>query len=132
MGFQRKISNVEQSSHTLDISTADAIYENAGNKVTITITDGAGETGSSILSILMIALQCDFEKKTENGIEKTDYLNGKKAILKEEKNFEKKQITKSSIQYIARNRYAVSLSSEILKLDELKKFNQHLKLDQLP
>lgn len=133
LNYVRTEYHNEQSNATMDIIVGDATYTNNDKKINITITDGAGETGSNMISIMMFALHSDIRKNDENGIEETGFLNGKKAIFKVEK-LTDNNLSKTiySIQYIARDRYAISLNSEHAKIDELKKINQYLKIDQLP
>ena len=133
LSFVRTEYHNEQSNTTMDIVIGDATYNDHDKKINVTITDGAGETGSAMVSIMMIALHSDIKKIHDNGFEETGILHGRRAIFKEERLIKDNSSKIScSIQYITRDRYAISLSSDHIKLDELKKFNQYLKLDQLP
>ena len=132
LDFQRGKYTSQQSYNAMNFVFGDATYLNKEKTINITITDGAGETGSAMVSIIMLALHSNVNKRNAQGFEETGVLNGKRAIFKEEILQGNNKQKLYSIQYITRDRYAISISSKQVDLNELKKFNQHLKLDQLP
>ena len=104
----------------MNMSSAESSYNNedSSKKLNLQIMDGAGETGSSVVSMLMMSLNMDREKITENGFEKSKEIKGMKAMISENKNGE---ITNSEIQMIANNRYLVTLKGDGIPAEELEK-----------
>lgn len=104
----------------MNMSSAESSYNNedSSKKLNLQIMDGAGETGSAVVSMLMMSLNMDREKITENGFEKSKEVKGMKAMISENKNGE---ITNSEIQMIANNRYLVTLKGDGIPAEELEK-----------
>lgn len=104
----------------MNMSSAESSYKNedSSKKVNLQIMDGAGETGSAVVSMLMMSLNMDREKITETGFEKSKEIKGMKAMVSENKNGE---IPNSEIQMIANNRYLITLKGDGISAEELEK-----------
>ncbi|MFW2137162.1 hypothetical protein ACK2M7_12930 [Chryseobacterium sp. TY4] len=102
----------------MGLASAEAKYsDNANKNVEISIMDGAGEAGSGMLAMLMMALKAESEKTSAEGYEKTTNFNNVRASISEKKNGD---IMESEIQYLLKNRYAVKIEGEGYTLDQLK------------
>ncbi|QDP86459.1 hypothetical protein FNJ88_13180 [Chryseobacterium sp. SNU WT5] len=118
IGLKRTELTVGDNS-MLNLSSAEAKFSDKENKeVKLEILDGAGETGSAMVSMLMMGLNMNKEKITETGFERSEDINGGKAIVSEDKNGEN---ISSKIQMMIKNRYLLTLSGEGLSYEELKK-----------
>lgn len=103
----------------MGLASATAMYgENSGKNINITIMDGAGETGSAVISLLLMGLQAESEKTIPEGFEKVTKFNNHKAMLSQ-RQYENSEI-ESSIQYIINKRYSVKIEGHGYSLDELK------------
>ena len=117
LGLTRKELSVGDNA-MMNLATAEAKYADEENKrIKVDIIDGAGETGSAMVSIMMMGLNVDKEKTTEFGFEKSTEINGVKSIVSETKNGE--GVT-SEIQTVLKNRYLVTLNADGFSYDELK------------
>ena len=117
LGLKRKELSVGDNS-MMNLSTTEGKYANDENKrIKVEIIDGAGETGSAMVSIMIMGLNVNKEKTTESGFEKSTEINGVKSIVSEDKNGEKIQ---SKIQTVLKNRYLVTLSADGFSYEELK------------
>ena len=119
LGLKRSEFSVGDAS-MMNLSSAEAKYKNEdGSKsMTLEIMDGAGETGSAMVSILMMGLNMNKEKQTETGFEKTTEIDGMKALVSEEKREDK---VSSKIQIIAKTRYLLTISGRGFSYEELSK-----------
>lgn len=114
------------------MSAVDAEYgpENADTtkRINIGIMDGAGETGSAIVSLLAMTLSMDAESDSNGTKSKTTEINGIRAMTEETKS---DQTVRSSIKYIVKDRYSVSLSGEGYSLSELEAFMKNINTSSL-
>ncbi len=118
LGLKRKELSVGDNA-MMNISTAEAIYTDDNNKrIKVEIIDGAGETGSTMVSIMMTGLNSDTDKTTETGFEKSTEINGVKSIVSENKDGER---INSQIQTVLKNRYLLTLYANGLTFNELQK-----------
>lgn len=104
----------------VNMSSAESSYKNedSSKKINLQIMDGAGETGSAIVSMLMMGLNMNREKITETGFEKSTEIKGMKALVSENKSGD---FTNSEIQMIAKDRYLITLRGDGLTYEELEK-----------
>ena len=116
MGLKRVELSVGDAS-MMNLVSAEAKYKGEDKRIELQIMDGAGETGSAMVSILMMGINVDKEKITETGFEKSAEINGMKAIVSEDKNGES---INSKIQMIAKNRYLLTLTGSGVSYEELK------------
>ena len=118
LGLKRKELSVGDNA-MMNISTAEAIYADDDNKrIKVEIIDGAGETGSTMVSIMMTGLNSDTDKTTETGFEKSTEINGVKSIVSENKNGKR---INSQIQTVLKNRYLLTLYADGFTYNELQK-----------
>ena len=118
LGLKRKELSVGDNA-MMNISTAEAIYADDDNKrIKVEIIDGAGETGSTMVSIMMTGLNADTDKTTETGFEKSTEINGVKSIVSENKNGKR---INSQIQTVLKNRYLLTLYADGFTYNELQK-----------
>ena len=118
LGLKRKELSVGDNA-MMNISTAEAIYTDDNNKrIKVEIIDGAGETGSTMVSIMMTGLNSDTDKTTETGFEKSTEINGVKSIVSENKNGKR---INSQIQTVLKNRYLLTLYADGFTYNELQK-----------
>ena len=128
LGLKRSEFSVGDAS-MMNLVSAEAKYKDENNKrIDLQIMDGAGETGSGMVSIMMMGLNVTKEKVTETGFEKSEVINGMKAIISENKNGEN---IDSEIQLIAKDRYLLTLKGDGITLDELKKALAEFNISQL-
>lgn len=113
----------------MQISSAEAKYADDNRSISYTIMDGAGESGSGMMSILMLSLKADSEKETESGFEKTMIIKGNKALVSQKNVGER---TNSSMKFVQNNRYMIDLSGNNFTLDELTKVLNEIQFDKLP
>ena len=117
LGLKRKELSVGDNA-MMNLSTAEAKYsDDDGNRVKVEIVDGAGETGSAMVSIMMMGLNVNKEKTTEFGFEKSTEINGVKSIVSERKEGEN---INSEIQTVLKNRYLVTLKADGFSYEQLK------------
>lgn len=117
LGLKRKELSVGDNA-MMNLSTAEAKYADDANKrIKVEIIDGAGETGSAMVSIMMMGLNVNKEKTTETGFEKSTEINGTKSIVSQDKNGEE---INSKIQTVLKNRYLVTLTADGFTYEELK------------
>ncbi|MFC6267820.1 hypothetical protein [Frigoriflavimonas asaccharolytica] len=117
MGMKRTSISVGDNS-MIQMSSAEAEYTGEENKkVKITVMDGAGETGSAMISMMKMGLATNSEKTTDTSFEKMGEFNGVKASIKERN---KDTFVDSEIQYILKSRFLVTIEGNGYTTDELK------------
>jgi len=113
----------------MSMSSADAKYSGENKNIEINMIDGAGEAGSSVISIMLMTLNADMEKTTENGFEKTAQINGNKAFVSQNTNGD---AVSSEIKYIAKGRYMITASADGFTVDELAEAVKGIDISKLP
>ena len=128
LGLKRRELSVGDNA-MMNLSTAEAKYADDNNKrIKVEIIDGAGETGSAMVSIMMIGLNVNKEKTTETGFEKSTEINGVKSIVSEDKNGDR---INSKIQTVLKNRYLLTLNADGFTYNELQKSLGELNMSAL-
>lgn len=113
----------------MGISSADATYVNTADKhIEVKIVDGAGESGSAIISIIMLGLSIDQESIEGTKTKKSEEIDGVKYLNENDTNPEN---PRSSITFIHNDRYQVVVEGSKIGLDELKSFLQKIDLSKL-
>lgn len=111
------------------INTVEAEYGEDGVKyVKVLIMDGAGEAGSAVVSLLSMTLSMDTESESNGKVSKTTEVNGVRSQTEESKT---EQSIDSSIKFIYKDRYSVSLDGRGYSLSELEDFKKSLNLSLL-
>lgn len=128
-GLKRKNLSIGNAG-AVNLSNASANYSNEDGSKTfdLEIMDGAGETASSIVSLMFLGLSAEREEITETGFEKIEDLGDNRAIVSEEKNGE---IKDSKIQTIHDKRFLVNLNGSGIDLEELKTIFKSINLSSL-
>lgn len=117
LGLKRFELSVGDAS-MMNLVSAEARYKDENNnRIELQLMDGAGETGSAMVSMMMLGLNVDKDKITETGYEKSADIDGMHAIISEDKDGEN---VRSKIQLIAKNRYLMTLDGTGLSYEELK------------
>jgi len=117
---------------TVGLSAIDAEYglesDDTTKRINIGIMDGAGESGSAIVSLLAMGLSMDTESESNGTKSKTTEINGIRAMTEETKI---DQTVRSSIKYIVKDRYSINLSGEGYSLAELEAFMKNINTSSL-
>ncbi len=104
-----------------EIRMGEAEYESEnGKKILLSIIDGAGETGSSMIALARLGFTQDFEEQNERGYKKSTIINGYKATEEVEKDGYNNSET-SKIELLIANRFLISIEGDQVSLNELKK-----------
>lgn len=127
-GLKRMSFNVG-SGQMMGMNTAEADYSDDQNKsIDLTVMDGAGEAGSSVVGIYMMTLSVDREEQTESGYSKTAKINGHRANVTENKGDD---WVESEISTLVADRYLITLKGTGVALGELEKAFNELPLNKL-
>lgn len=112
------------------VSTIEAEYGADDNSKTfkVMIMDGAGETGSAVISLLSMTLSMDTESEADGKVTKTTEINGVRTQTEDSKS---EQSANSSIKFLYKDRYSVSLDGNGYSLSELESFKKALDLSAL-
>lgn len=110
------------------LSSIDATYGDDSKYVKVGVMDGAGETGSALVSLMAMTLSMDSESESDGTKTKTTTVNGIRSVTEETKT---DQSTRSSIKYLYKNRYSISLDGEGYTLEELGAFMKGLNTSAL-
>jgi len=100
------------------------------NSISLSIIDGAGETGSAMVTLAKLGFARGFEEQTDRGYKKSTIINGYKA-LEEVKKDSYSDVVNTKIDFIVANRFLISIKGESIPLDELKKAINELNLKDL-
>ena len=133
--FPETLAGMKRSSFTvgeaqmMGMNSGQATYSNDdGKSVAVSIMDGAGETGASMVAMYAITLAMETEQQTENGYTKTTKFDGNRATVSENKYDD---TFNSEITTLVSNRYLVSLKGSGLSLNELEKVYNEINLKSL-
>lgn len=110
------------------MSTIEAEYGDDIKDVKINIMDGAGESGSAIVSLMSMTLSMDTESESNGTKTKTTVIDGIRSITEETKT---DQSVRSSIKYIYKDRYSISLDGTGYSLQELEGFMKSINTSAL-
>jgi hypothetical protein len=110
------------------MSSIEAEYGDDTKDVKINIMDGAGESGSALVSLMAMTLNMDTESESNGTITKTANINGIRAITEDTKS---DQSVRSSIKYIYKDRYSISLDGTGYTLQELEQFMKNINASTL-
>jgi len=108
---------------TTGLSSIDATYGDDTKYVKVGVMDGAGETGSALVSLMAMTLSMDSESESNGTKTKTTEVNGIRSVTEETKT---DQSVRSSIKYLYKDRYSISLEGEGYSLSELEGFMKSL------
>lgn len=124
-----KVSVHYKSSMFGKTSFCEVTYENEEEHyVKLKITDGAGKTGSMVVSAALASMNPNSRKLTQDDAPDIIVLGNRKAIAKQSNH----NIVQSSLSFPVHNRYWVVLSGYGFDLKALKKAYQELDFSKLP
>lgn len=127
-GLKRKSFNAGGLSAVGGLSSIDAEYGDDNKYVKVGIMDGAGETGSAMVSLLSLSLSMDTESENADTKTKTTEINGIRTLTEDTKRDES---VSSSIKFLYKDRYSISLDGTGYTLKELEAFMQGLNTSAL-
>ncbi len=95
-----------------DVSMGEAEYESEnGAFISLSIIDGAGETGSAMVTLARLGFARDFEEQTDRGYRKSTTIKGYKAVEEVEKDpYDNRETSK--IDLMVGNRFLISLEGD--------------------
>ena len=127
-GMKRSSFSVGEA-QMMGMNSGQATYtDDDGKSVEVSIMDGAGETGSSMVTMYAITLAMETEQQTESGYTKTTKFNGNRATVAENTYDD---WVNSEITTLVSDRYIVSLNGSGLSLNELEKVYNEINLKGL-
>ena len=127
-GMKRSSFSVGEA-QMMGMNSGQATYtDDDGKSVEVSIMDGAGETGSSMVAMYAITLAMETEQQTESGYTKTTKFNGNRATVAENTYDD---WVNSEITTLVSDRYIVSLNGSGLSLNELEKVYNEINLKGL-
>lgn len=127
-GMKRSSFSVGEA-QMMGMNSGQATYtDDDGKSVEVSIMDGAGETGSSMVAMYAITLAMETEQQTESGYTKTTKFNGDRATVAEN-TYE--DWVDSEITTLVSDRYIVSLKGSGLNLNELENVYNEINVKDL-
>lgn len=125
----KRVSYNAGNTTMVGMSSAEATYGDTTDKnVKLTILDGAGESGSAIISLMVMGLSVDTESIEGTNTKKSEEIDGVKYLTENDTNPEN---LRSSITFIHDERFQVSLEGNKIGLDELKSILKKIDLSKL-
>jgi hypothetical protein len=127
-GLKRKSYNAGGLSAVGGLSSIEAEYGDDTKYIKVGIMDGAGETGSAMVSLLALSLSMNTESENADTKTKTTEINGIRTLTEDTKRDES---VSSSIKYLYKDRYSISLDGNGYTLSELESFMKELNTSAL-
>ena len=125
--FKRKSYSAGNS--LADLNSVQAEYSKGDEKtISVGVIDGAGESGSAIVSLLAMGLSVDAESESNGTITKNLEIDGVRYSTEETKTDSR---VSSSIKFLHKERYAFTLTGEGYSLSDLQAFLKSLDLSAL-
>jgi len=120
LGIKRSAFAVGDGAAYMKIKTAEATYKKSdgSGSIELSIMDGAGEVGASVVALQYMALSVDSEKETADGFEKNIAWNGHRAHLEQRKNGDE---VDTELSYLVDDRFLVKLEGEHVSVEDLQK-----------
>lgn len=120
-GWRRSAYSGGNQAYGVDVASGNAVYEAQDDKeLMLTLTDGAGETGAAVVSLMAMGLTMDSEKDSDYEVTKNEDVHGYRASTRETKPQQEGSVVDSDITFIYKDRYLVKLEGDGFKLNELK------------
>jgi len=131
LGSLKRSSFNAGNASMVGLSSSDATYGDSNDKnVKISIFDGAGESGSALIAMTHMSISMDTESIEGTKTKKTEVINGVRSVTENDTNPDSNK--SSSITFIYKDRYQVSLEGNKMPLEELKTYIQKLNFSKLP
>ncbi|WP_062057795.1 hypothetical protein [Aquimarina longa] len=125
IGYSRKEFSIGNE-FMPDMTIADAKYVSQDNIVlSFSIIDGAGETGSVMVTLARLGFIKGFEEQNNHGYRKSITINGYKAIEEIKIN---NDIESSILELLISNRFIITLEGQKISLKQLKNAINELNL----
>ena len=119
MGMKRTKYSINSNEMFGNLLMGSATYtKDDDHDIELSITDGAGETGSSVLMLAIWGLRADMEEETESGFTKTIEKDGRHIKVKQKKQGDN---VRSELTTAIRDRFLVKLDGNNFTVDELQK-----------
>jgi len=113
----------------MNLSSAEGDYGDAnGKNIKIAILDGAGETGSAMLTLIHMSLAASVENIQNTKTEKTEEFEGYKCMTTNDTDTNNPN---ASILFIHKDRFQITITGNKMNLDEVKDFMKSLDLSEL-
>ncbi|WP_339837377.1 hypothetical protein [uncultured Flavobacterium sp.] len=113
----------------MGLSSGEAAYsDESGKTVKFSIFDGAGEMGSAVVQMTYLTLSMESESIQNTTTKKTETVDGIKSLTEDDTNPNNKH---SSITFIHKDRFNVTLEGSQMGLDELKSYMKKIDLSKL-
>lgn len=127
-GLKRKSFTAGGYAAVSGMSSIEAEYGDDVKTVKVSVMDGAGEAGSAIVSLMAMTLAMDTESESNGTKTKTAEVNGIRSVTEETKS---ESSVSSSIKYLYKDRYSISLDGTGYSLEELEGFMKNLNTSSL-
>jgi hypothetical protein len=125
--FKRKSYSAGNS--VADLNTVQGEYSKGDEKtISINVIDGAGESGSAIVSLLAMGLNMDAESESNGTVVKNLEIDGVRYSTEETKTDSR---VSSTLKFLHNERYAITLTGEGYSLAEVQDFLKKLDLSSL-
>jgi hypothetical protein len=129
IGIKRTKYTVGQQMY-VKVSTAEADYKkDRHHNIHLSIWDGAGKAGSSLVALRIWELKRNFEQKTQNSFDKSIKLNGRQAEVQQKK-YDDGRLT-SQIDFAVTNRFLITLKGRGFTEEDLEKAYKDLDFSSL-
>lgn len=113
----------------MGLISAEATYGNDSEKnIKLSLFDGAGETGSSILALTVMALSMNRESIDDTKTKKVEVVNGIRCLTEDDTNPE---YINSSITFLHNDRFQIGIEGNKIPLEELKSYLKKIDLSKL-
>ncbi len=124
----KRISYSAGAAGMVDISSLSAAFSapDKSKKLEVSIIDGAGKTGSAVVSLIRMELSQDFEREDQDQVERTVEHNGHKAIL----TYDKSNKT-TEIQFLENGRFCITVTGKNMTTNEVWEAIGNLNTDEL-
>ncbi|NHN26503.1 hypothetical protein FIA58_012525 [Flavobacterium jejuense] len=113
----------------MGLTSAEATYGDDSEKnIKLSVFDGAGETGSSILALTVMALSMNRESIDDTKTKKVEVINGVRCLTEDDTNPES---LNSSITFLYNDRFQIGINGAKISLEELKSYLKKIDLSKL-
>jgi hypothetical protein len=129
LGDLKRTSFSAGNTAAMGLSSGEAAYsDESGKTVKVSIFDGAGEMGSAVVQMTYLTLSMESESIQNTTTKKTETVDGIKCLTEDDTNPNNKH---SSITFIHKDRFNVTLEGSQMGLDELKSYMKKIDLSKL-
>ncbi len=112
--FRRVSSSIGYS----NLNLAELVYTNEEQRLTVSITDGAGAEGAKLVALIKPTMDAKLNIKTKDGYLKSTTIQGVKAV---EEKIQKGEMEQSKLTFLVNRRFLVSLVGNSISNEQLRK-----------